>query len=194
MIFKKKKIEQAFGCRIFDMFGITEGALLTMKSPWQDYYVPYFRLNHFEVLKGNKHARPGEPGDLAVTSFLHYSMPLIRYEVNDIATYKIVEEKKVISRIIGRQSDIITLGGRHLGPTSLVNFIDWKETFKKVKESQFIYNNKRIKYRYVPREPVSEKDLRKHLNELFGDDELEIEEVNNIQRTRRGKFQFVKKG
>jgi phenylacetate-CoA ligase len=42
---------------------------------------------YVEVVRGTRHARPGEPGAILVTDLLNFAMPLIRYRIGDTGVW-----------------------------------------------------------------------------------------------------------
>ncbi|MBI4636835.1 MAG: AMP-binding protein [Candidatus Rokubacteria bacterium] len=82
----KAKIEAAFGARAFDLPGLTEIAAWGFECDAQaglthvheDYCYP-------EVLdEGGRPVKPGETGELVLTSLYRKAMPLLRYRTRDI--------------------------------------------------------------------------------------------------------------
>ncbi len=118
----RKLIESQFQTRVYDSYGCTEGLMIAGQKDRDDYYVCSPQV-YVEILDdaGNE-VPPGQYGKVVVTSLDAFAMPLIRYEVHDLATRgirKLGEHYElgfpILENIIGRDTDIVvTPGGRNL--------------------------------------------------------------------------------
>lgn len=80
-------IEQGFGAKVFDKYAARElgviahecGAHRGLHVNAESYIV--------EILRDGRAALPGESGDVVITDLSNYSVPLIRYELGDRATF-----------------------------------------------------------------------------------------------------------
>lgn len=114
-------IERVFGCGVFDQYGCTEQALFVSQCEKGMYHVhPEYGI--VEILDDDD--RPlgvGKPGRVVCTSFLNQAMPLIRYDLGDVAEWDgnlcgCGRYFPVIKKILGRQDDYIkTPGGERIG-------------------------------------------------------------------------------
>ena len=124
--YTKKYIEDAFGAKIYDVYGSTEAGPVAFECRQGNYHI-HSDLVHLEFLddEGNDVA-PGEPGHVVVTKLYGRGTPVIRYTgMNDIL---IPLDKKcgcgintdIISRVEGRRADAIVLkDGRVIPPLSI---------------------------------------------------------------------------
>jgi phenylacetate-CoA ligase len=103
----RRRIESAFGTRVFDFYGSREvdGIAGECKS---GHYHMFMFSNYIEVLNDkNKNVEEGEIGRVVATNLHNYSMPFIRYDTGDMA---ILGPKKcacgnqfpTLNKIIGR--------------------------------------------------------------------------------------------
>ena len=140
----------------------------------------------------------GGMSNVIVTGTCNPAMPLIRYEINDLATLSdkpclCGREGPVVERIDGRiESYILTPDGRQLG--RLGGFL-FKNAFQ-VKEGQLIQHElNRVTVKVVPREGYSaedEKHVLAEIREYLGDSiEIDIERVPEIPREPNGKFRHI---
>lgn len=110
---QRSAIEDGFGTKVYDQYGQTE-----MQSFWSECRYGRMHANSLfgvtEILRPNGDAcSPGEVGDVVLTGFLNYAMPLIRYRVGDRAAWS--EECRcpcgsnfpIISHIEGRRDDYL---------------------------------------------------------------------------------------
>jgi len=79
-------IESNFGTKVYNVYGSRE--ISNLAGECKDGLLHTFQFcNILEVVdKDNKPVKEGEMGRIVVTSLFNYSMPLIRYEIGDMAT------------------------------------------------------------------------------------------------------------
>ena len=119
----RKEISEAFGCKVYDTYGSTEGFVIAGQCEFGAYHVltPHVKL---EILgDNNKEVSAGDFGRVVVTRLDSRAFPLIRYDLGDLAIRSLHEDSKCgcgrsyprIEKIIGRNTDIIeTPGGKKL--------------------------------------------------------------------------------
>ena len=103
-------IESNFGTKVYDVYGSREVSTLAGECKDGLLHLTLF-WNYLEVLdKDNQPVREGGEGRVVVTNLYNYSMPLIRYEIGDMATLGpemcscgqvLPTLKKVNGRIVG---------------------------------------------------------------------------------------------
>ena len=78
-------IESNFGTKVYNFYGSRE--IGNLAGECKDGLLHSFLFwNYLEVLdKDNQPVREGEEGRVVVTNLYNYSMPLIRYEIGDMA-------------------------------------------------------------------------------------------------------------
>jgi len=82
--FKRKMIEEAFGCPVFDYYGSREiGGIAAECEEHSGYHISAENVV-VEFTRDNEHAAIGEDGLILVTSLRNFSMPLIRYDIQDV--------------------------------------------------------------------------------------------------------------
>ena len=75
-------IEEAFGCNVFDGYGCNETWVIATECSHKTLHV-WTDSVIVEVLKDGRQARPGEEGDIYVTTLRNEAMPLFRYDMGD---------------------------------------------------------------------------------------------------------------
>jgi phenylacetate-CoA ligase len=118
---QREVIERVFRCKVFDQYGCTEQALFVSQCEQGSYHVhPEYGI--VELL--DDHDQPvgiGRAGRVVCTSFVNRAMPLIRYDLGDLAEWgenscACGRHFPVIRTIIGRQDDyILTPDGHRIG-------------------------------------------------------------------------------
>lgn len=84
----RKRIEEAFGCKVYDKYGAREfaGGIAYQCDKQDDGYHVVAECSIIEIVDADgKHVKPGETGIVLVTELNNYAMPLIRYRLGDFA-------------------------------------------------------------------------------------------------------------
>jgi phenylacetate-CoA ligase len=197
--FQRLRVEGVFGCRVTDWYsaGGEMGPVVTMCG--QGSYHEHPESGIIEVL--DRHLNPvlpGETGEIVISGFSNWTMPLLRYRVGDHATPSTEvccacgRHFALYERIEGKRSDQLFLpDGRILG-----NLFSLVEGFPHVMECQFHqYATDRVDLIIVPDRKFTEADRRHIHNRLQGflgvDVHLSIQTRPEIARTGRGKYRLV---
>lgn len=189
-------ISKVFKCKISLQYGHTEASVFGYTYDESMKYKIEPLYGYTEVIKDDgTEAKPGEIGEIVVTSFYNKIMPLIRYKTGD---YAIVGEKIgdtiVLENIMGRTQDYIynknnekvlltaLIFGQHF--KALGNIDKWQIIQDKIG----IVNMKIIKGKEYSIEDENE------IKKLFLDKAntiVEIEYVTQISTTKRGKSKLL---
>jgi phenylacetate-CoA ligase len=110
-----------FGCKLYDAYGAIETGIIAAKCAQCGDYHPAEGHMAVEILRNDGlPVRPGETGNVVVTPLFNSAMPLIRYNIGDLATLsnkKCTISKMSISQILGRQRHTFKLAdGRRITP------------------------------------------------------------------------------
>ncbi|SHK46121.1 phenylacetate-CoA ligase [Marinobacter antarcticus] len=184
---QRSVIEKVFGCLIYDYYGTAEYILFAGQDKSFSYIVNPI-LGVHEII--DDQGLGSDSGQIIGTTLTNTVMPLIRYEIGDMASGC---DNFAIKNITGRVDDQIhTPDGRRIGRTGEIFGF-----FENIKEAQIIQH--RIDYceilivklsesAYVPENQIMDKFHKK-----FGKDMIiKIEFVNNIEKSKNGKFKAVK--
>lgn len=84
----RKRIEEAFGCKVYDKYGAREFAGgIAYQCSEQDGYHVVAECAIIEIVdKEGRQVAPGETGHVVVTELNNNALPLIRYRLGDVAT------------------------------------------------------------------------------------------------------------
>lgn len=194
---QRKTMEEAFGCRVMDLYGLTEYCGMVMQCDEGNYHVQE-EYGVLEILgEDGREVQPGSIGEIVCTGLNNMAMPFIRYRTGDMAVPKrgacaCGRGGALLERISGRLEDIVvTPDGRFL---SRLDFI-FKE-IPCVQEAQIIQETKEhLRVRIVARDGFSDVDRNQVTADLkarAGDDmRVDIEIVDCIPRLSNGKFRYV---
>jgi len=201
--FMREEIEEVFGAKIFDAYGMTEYAGLIMECPQGGYHVlsDYGRLEIVDDL--NQPVPNGTEGYMIWTGFINHMMPFIRYKIGDKGI--LLNEKCTCGRpyplarpTITRDSDYLRLpSGRILSPRAISPLFKDKKAFMVCQIVQPSIGE--IVLRVVPDRKKSEflkSDLKESvcaLKLVTGNELLIHEEVSEapLRRGTQGKIPFI---
>jgi len=131
------RIENLFGIDSFDIYGLTEiyGPGIAIDCPhhtglhyWNDHFI-------FEIIDPitGEQLKPGNKGELVITTLTKEGMPLLRFRTRDIT--RIIPARcscgspyPMIDRIVGRTDDMIKIKGVQVYPA------DIEQTLKSIPE------------------------------------------------------------
>ena len=192
-------IESTFRTQVFDTYGTTEGIAVGAQRDLQQYYVlsPHIVL---ELLDGQDRPVPvGELGRVVVTRLDSRAMPLVRYELGDLAVAGVRPpdaelQLPVLDRVIGRDTDIVeTPSGRHL---IVHTFTGIFEFFHEIEQFRIVQREPSgIVVEYLPRagySPEVEAKLENRLREVIDEPfDIRFEQVDHIPTSPSGKPQIV---
>jgi phenylacetate-CoA ligase len=194
---QRRAIEEAFATRVFDQYGQTE-----MQSFWYECEAGRMHAHPLagvtEILRADgTQAAAGEMGEVVLTGFINYAMPLMRYRVGDTARFAAEScpcgrAMPVIEEIGGRLDDFVYTRERgFLGRLDPV-----LKGVRHIVESQIEQESLDVlRIRFVPAPHFEAEDLRmleSNLRARVGRSiHLEFECTDRIPRTANGKFRFV---
>jgi len=194
---QRQTIQEVFATRVFDQYGQTE-----MQSFWYECEAGRMHAHPLagitEILRPDGAAAgPGEMGEVVLTGFVNYAMPLIRYRVGDTARFAVEacpcgRAMPVIEEIGGRMDDVLFTRERgFLGRLDPV-----LKGVHNIVESQIEQESVDVlRVRFVPAPRFTAEDLHVLENNLRarvgGSVHLEFECTERIPRSANGKFRFV---
>ncbi len=184
---QRKTIELIFNCRVYDYYGTAEYILFAGQDQDLSYTVNPI-LGVHEII--DDHGLTSKTGRIIGTSLTNTVMPLLRYEIGDTAEGL---DDFSIKSITGRVDDqIYTPDGRRIGRTGEIFGF-----FENIKEAQIIQH--KIDYceilivKWSEKDYIPEDKILKKLNSKFGIEmHFKINFVNNIEKSKNGKFKAVK--
>jgi phenylacetate-coenzyme A ligase PaaK-like adenylate-forming protein len=116
--YQREAIEAAFGAPVFDRYGCREVMMIGAECDRHDgLHVTVDNL-YVELVANGHLCEPGERGEVLLTDLHNYGMPLIRYKVGDVASWKgrdcsCGRGLPLLNVVEGRTLDLIsTPGGR----------------------------------------------------------------------------------
>ena len=196
----RDKIEAVFETKLYDFYGSREVSNLAGKCTEGAMHVFMF-WNYVEILDNNNQpVKEGEEGKVVVTNLHNYSMPLIRYEIGDMAVLGTEKCKcgnvlPTLNKVTGRitdhfiKKDGTIIHGEYF--THLFYLKDWVKAFQVIQEDYNI-----IKLLVVSEDNIAEpkkKDIDDKIKTVMGQDcKIIWNFVDEIPKTKSGKYLYTK--
>jgi phenylacetate-CoA ligase len=188
-------LERVYKCRVFDSWSGIEACGLISQHPNGNLYSSP-DLAVLEILDNDLNpVRPGHAGNLYCTGFLNYDQPLIRYRIGDVAILGTSDQPgpnmPVISEIVGREDDVVTLAdGRQL--SSFNRFFADLNGIREVQVVQHDFDHFVFNLVVSPEyDTKSEKELMQAVEARLGKVRVDLNRVDRIERNVNGKFKAV---
>ena len=196
----RAKIESIIGTKVYDFYGSREAASIAGECKYGSMHIFMFN-NYIEILDAqNQPVEEEGEGRVIVTNLHNYSMPLIRYEIGDMAVLGpekcrcgnvLPTLKKVTGRITDHfvKEDGTIIHGEYF--THLFYLKDWVQAFRVIQED---YN--KIKLLVVLEGDIRDserKDIEDKVKLVMGKDcKIIWEFVEEIPITTSGKYLYTK--
>lgn len=198
----RRRISEAFGCRVYDTYGTTEGTMIAAQKDLDYYYIitPHVYL---EILDENYNEVPdGNIGHVVVTRLDGYSMPLIRYANGDLAV-KLPRERypqkcdlafPLLEMVVGRDTDIVlTASGKYLIVHFFTGIFEFFPEIRQFKVIQRGLNS--VEIEYIPGRnfvPVVLCRIEEQIADRLGEKlPVNWKEVQRINPSPSGKPQII---
>lgn len=110
----RQRIEDVFGCEVYDKYGMRESNIIAHEAPGHGPMLIQAENVFVEFLDdAGEPCPPGVTGRVVVTTLNNRSMPLIRYQTSDLAAFLGPAEGELpyprMSAVAGREQDLIHL-------------------------------------------------------------------------------------
>lgn len=188
-------IENAFGVPVVNEYGASEIGIIGFgnANSWK----VSDELLYVEIVDDNNNPVPdGEVGRVICTPLFNKGTPFIRYEVGDLASITTTENGKVITNLVGRQEELAVLPSGRKTPGDTVFYYVFKEfsnRFKYIKEYRAIQKSSDTFEIQMVTDITPGMNETNHLKKTIESYlekglNIEIKNVDKIERTRLGKF------
>jgi phenylacetate-CoA ligase len=190
-------MEQAYGCRVYEEYSTVENAIFASECERRRLHVsPDVAVVEFLRPDGSL-CDPGESGEVVVTPLARAYQPLVRFRLGDVATWDDAtcpcgRQMPVIKEVLGRIEDVV------VGPDGrqMVRFHGVFVNQPHVIEGQVIQETMdMIRVKIVPTAgfgAADTQDIIQRVQQRLGSGvQVIVESVNEIPRTKAGKFKAV---
>jgi len=186
-------VAEVFGRPPLVMYGAVEGGRLAFSCGASRALHVRSDAVHIEILRDGRRVAPGETGQVFITSLINTTMPIIRYELGDLAAWMPGAcpcgswwPRLAIHQ--GRSGDAMPLpGGRRVPVTSLAALVGKSCS---IRQFQFLRRGENaLLLRFEPYgSPGAELEkLREDLEAALPGIEVRMERCGQLPRTRTGK-------
>lgn len=199
---QREIIENAFGAPLFDWYGHGESTVCAGECEYHKGLHLNLEFGCTEFIKTEETKKMSKVYNIVSTSLWNFSMPLIRYDTEDLA---LLENSKcqcgrglpLIKQIIGRQADIIIgANGVWVSPASFVHFWKYKiaDRLKNILYAQIVQEDEDfVKVKLVGEKDKKNEDIiRRQLNTLLGNMKIEFEYLSQIPTGQKWRFTVSK--
>ena len=168
--YQRKQIEKAFCTNHIDAYGCGDGMGGANQCERTKGYHANIETSILEVIDpAGQDCKPGEEGEIVLTSLHDFAMPLIRYTPGDVAIVgtepcSCGRNLPVLDKIVGRTSDLINLpNGRTLNGIA-IPFADWADKIEKFQ----LWHTKpdEVVLKIIPKDVLTKQDM-KHMTEIM---------------------------
>jgi phenylacetate-CoA ligase len=130
----RQSIESTFGCKVYNRYGSREVGIIAAEDG-TDKGLKLLPTTQVEIIREDgTQCAEGEIGEIAITSLANYAMPLIRYKIGDLGSYRIHEGIFYLEKVAGRVVELFkTKKGKLIDGeyfTHLLYFQDWVKKFR----------------------------------------------------------------
>lgn len=192
-------LEDTFACKVFDQYNMWEMVAFAPQCERGSYHI-IPELSHVEILRNGRSCEPDQVGEIVGTHLANYSMPLIRYNMNDLASpigspCPCGRNTQTMVPIGGKGRDLIVTPRGYVGLQAGLITARMVPPLP-VEKLQFFQERKdEVVVRIVRGKEYTEDDTRRLMAEvdriLDGAVHLRWEYVEDIPRTSSGKYPFV---
>ncbi len=196
-------IEEVFGCPVFNRYGCREVGVLASECHEHSGLHTTAEGLYIEVVAGDRLARPGEVGKVLVTDLLNFAMPLVRYEIGDMAAFEpepcpCGRGLPRLKNVAGRVTDfVVGSDGRLVSGVFLATYVVAKRpTLGQVQIHQDVAGE--LTYKIAPSQGTSTAEadlefLRASTKKYLGDaTRVDFQFVEEIASETSGKFMFCR--
>jgi phenylacetate-CoA ligase len=198
----RELLQEVFGCPVRERYGAVEAGRVAGECQRGNLHVFSFACRVEVLDPENRPTPPGEEGRIIVTPLHNLAMPLIRYDIGDMALRPTAEcscgsSLPILGTIRGRVAEhFVTADGRAVFAGYFVAmFYDhpWISEFQVLQED---LDRVRVFYRTMPGDaarPQAIADLTRVIREAMGETcRVSWEEVDEVPRTPLGKHLHIR--
>ena len=197
----RRLIEEVFKCKIFNMYGSREVPCIACECDHHNGLHVFDDIRYVEIVDSHgKACPPGQEGRIIVTDLTNSAMPFIRYEIGDLGVWSESQcscgrSFPLLKKITGRISSVIsTIEGKLIHGEFFTHLFYHENGIESFSINQIKLNT--IELLIVPNSNFSVQSLERILRiiheELGPGHNIKVHMVKSINKTKTGKFLFVK--
>lgn len=196
---QRRLFQETFGGEVFEKYGTRESGVIACECRAHHGLHLFTDGAYVEILdEQGREVKPGEMGRLVVTDLFNYGMPMIRYEIGDMA---VASDRQcacgsplpLVEKILGRDRDILYDSDGHPKPGYL--FVEAINSLDLAAQFQVIQTDRQTLLVKVVKQTAGDidlSDLCARFEEIVGPRvRIVFEETDAIARDPSGKFRYV---
>lgn len=194
----RKNIKEAFGCEVYDNYGLNDGGVGAYECPEHNGLHIDTERSIMEIVDNEDIQMESGTGKILATSLYNYAMPFIRYETGDMG--HILSDvcgcgrgSRLLKEVIGRQQEMLQTPEGKFIHGEFFTHIFWE--INGVREFQVIQKKlNELVVKMIVEENFDERQLdtiREIIKRKSKGWEIEFRYVDNIERTRSGKYRYI---
>lgn len=198
---QRQLFENVFGGEVFEKVGTRESGVIACECKVHKGLHLFTEGIFFEIIKEDgEHAKEGEMGRLIITDLFNRAMPLIRYEIGDMAVAsgdrdcQCGSQLPLIEKYIGRDRDIIY--DSHGNPKPGYLFVEVIKNLNLDAQLQVIQPERHsLVVRVVnnSKQSIELRELETEYQKIVGSGvKINFEYTDELKREPSGKFSYVK--
>jgi len=190
----RNTIHDVFKCRIFDSYGSREVSQIAMECRYSNGYHIVMENQYVELQEYQENFKK-----LIITNLNNYAMPLIRYEIGDLAdkieysNCSCGRNSEKINKLFGRENENIILSNGKIINGEYFEFLFYN--ISNVEKYQVIYSvsKEKLYFKLISQNPEKRiaTFLANKIKEHFNFVNVEVSFVEKLEYTKTGKFKFV---
>lgn len=199
---KRAVIEKAFRCKVLNRYGSREVGLIASECKQQNGLHINAENIYLEIVDHNAHAVSQGSGEIVVTDFWNFGMPLIRYKLGDVGSVAEQDEcdcgrgLPLLGKVEGRTGDFFVAADGHKihGEyfTHLFYEIPEVKQFQLVQETLELCNLKIVENEATNNDRSYLENVFSKTKEMLGENvEINVDFVDEIKPTKTGKLLFT---
>jgi phenylacetate-CoA ligase len=187
---QKELIEEVFQTKVYNRYGSREVGNIAASKNSDELIVS--KGVFLEVLTKNGKITKNGIGDILVTSLINYAMPLIRYNIGDVAELKTEGDIQIIKKLYGRDVDMFkTKNGDFVDGeyfSDLFYFMEWVYKYQVI-QKDYDY----ILVKIATKSPNYEdlEYIKKGIKKIMGECKIDIKILEDIPQLSSGKFRYT---
>jgi len=194
-------VEEVLGVKIFSQYGLSEKCAIAGDCEYSSnlHFSPYYGYVELINSEGNPCTQEGEEGEIVATGFGQGDFAFIRYKTGDRAEFTNEEcgcgrNHFSVRKIIGREQDFVVNRNGDLNPFTCSDEIFWTVP-NKITAYQYVQNEKgKLELKIEVKKALRAEEyevMQKRFQERFVGFSVKVVEVNQIPRTKSGKFKYL---
>ncbi len=197
----KENIETNMSCKVYNQYGSREVGAISCQCTKQRSMHTFPWWNHVEILDEQGEAVQNQEGRVVVTTLHNYSMPLIRYDIGDVAVAggwgcDCGRNSMLLKTVIGRTLGYFKKADGSLAHSHfLVQALFFKDWIKRFQIIQDEIDHVLIKIQLNENAKAIEtdvEDITRKTKILMGEScKVDFEYVEDISRTASGKYVYT---